>query len=346
VAILSLFLAQRDALLAIVDGHLEDAPALIRRFVECADDSGAPVRGRQYGVLMLIDPALYLGRADILLAALDEYGGPASLAQPGRPAAFFIRLTAARAMCLAQLGHVAEARTVAGPLLDELEESIDDELPMGPLVHLLEAAVVLGHKRAAGAVAARLACVSHLAGESTVYTCIARHLGDAAALVGEPAAARAYYAQALESAGKVRFRPELALAHLRLAELLFEEAEDATRSEALMHLDLAIPELEDMHMQPGLERARVLSDAHLPVSEKRRARSSASDTLTAREREIASLVASGLSNREIADRLVISEGTVEVHVKHILGKLDFKSRSQVAIWFERQGVEGADNSRR
>jgi hypothetical protein len=35
--------------------------------------------------------------------------------------------------------------------------------------------------------------------------------------------------------------------------------------------------------------------------------------------------------------LVISEGTVEVHGKHILGKLGFRSRAQVAVWFARQG---------
>jgi non-specific serine/threonine protein kinase len=58
--------------------------------------------------------------------------------------------------------------------------------------------------------------------------------------------------------------------------------------------------------------------------------------LTAREREIARLISDGLSNHDIAERLVISEGTVEVHVKHILGKLGFRSRAQVAGWFARQ----------
>jgi DNA-binding NarL/FixJ family response regulator len=48
-------------------------------------------------------------------------------------------------------------------------------------------------------------------------------------------------------------------------------------------------------------------------------------------------VADGLSNRDIAEKLVISEGTVEVHVKPILGKLGFSSRAQVAGWFARQG---------
>jgi non-specific serine/threonine protein kinase len=59
--------------------------------------------------------------------------------------------------------------------------------------------------------------------------------------------------------------------------------------------------------------------------------------LTAREREIASLMADGLSNHDIAEQLVISEGTVEVHVKHILGKLGFRSRAQVAGWFAQHG---------
>jgi non-specific serine/threonine protein kinase len=45
----------------------------------------------------------------------------------------------------------------------------------------------------------------------------------------------------------------------------------------------------------------------------------------------------GLSNHDIAESLVISEGTVEDHVKHILGKLGFRSRTQVAGWFARQG---------
>jgi predicted ATPase/DNA-binding CsgD family transcriptional regulator len=54
--------------------------------------------------------------------------------------------------------------------------------------------------------------------------------------------------------------------------------------------------------------------------------------LTPREHEIAVLVGEGLSNREIADRLVISRRTAETHVEHILGKLGFSSRAQVAVW--------------
>jgi non-specific serine/threonine protein kinase len=48
-------------------------------------------------------------------------------------------------------------------------------------------------------------------------------------------------------------------------------------------------------------------------------------------------MADGLSNHDIAERLVITEGTVEVHVKHILGRLGFRSRTRVAGWFACQG---------
>ncbi|MCF6429274.1 response regulator transcription factor, partial [Amycolatopsis tucumanensis] len=54
--------------------------------------------------------------------------------------------------------------------------------------------------------------------------------------------------------------------------------------------------------------------------------------LTARESEIAALVAKGLSNRQIAGQLVISQRTAETHVEHILAKLGFTSRSQIAAW--------------
>jgi DNA-binding NarL/FixJ family response regulator len=54
----------------------------------------------------------------------------------------------------------------------------------------------------------------------------------------------------------------------------------------------------------------------------RRRRTSALDELTAREREVLELLAEGLSNRAIADRLVVTERTVEAHVKQIFQKLD------------------------
>jgi NarL family two-component system response regulator LiaR len=53
--------------------------------------------------------------------------------------------------------------------------------------------------------------------------------------------------------------------------------------------------------------------------------------LTEREREVVSLVAHGLSNREIAQKLNISHGTVKTHISNILSKLDLSDRTQLAI---------------
>jgi len=57
--------------------------------------------------------------------------------------------------------------------------------------------------------------------------------------------------------------------------------------------------------------------------------------LSPREREVARLVADGLTNRQIAARLVISERTAQNHVQHILTKLGFSARSQIASWVVR-----------
>lgn len=58
--------------------------------------------------------------------------------------------------------------------------------------------------------------------------------------------------------------------------------------------------------------------------------------LTRREREVAALIAEGLSNREIAARLVVAQRTAEGHVENILAKLGFTSRAQVAGWLAGQ----------
>lgn len=60
--------------------------------------------------------------------------------------------------------------------------------------------------------------------------------------------------------------------------------------------------------------------------------------LTRREWEVAALVVRGLTNRQIAGELFITEGTARLHVKHILNKLGFTSRAQIATWVTEQGT--------
>jgi DNA-binding NarL/FixJ family response regulator len=61
--------------------------------------------------------------------------------------------------------------------------------------------------------------------------------------------------------------------------------------------------------------------------------SSSLELLSPREREIAEEIARGYSNHDIATKLYVSVRTVDAHVRHILNKLGFTSRTQVAIWF-------------
>ena len=79
--------------------------------------------------------------------------------------------------------------------------------------------------------------------------------------------------------------------------------------------------------------AYALNEQHPPA---RPAPAAGTTPLTRRERQVAALLAQGLSNREIAGRLVISQRTAESHVEHILTKLGFTSRAQAAAWVAAQ----------
>ncbi|MDQ7801124.1 MAG: helix-turn-helix transcriptional regulator [Armatimonadota bacterium] len=60
--------------------------------------------------------------------------------------------------------------------------------------------------------------------------------------------------------------------------------------------------------------------------------------LSARERQVAALVAGGRTNREIATELAISARTAETHVLNIFNKLGFRRRTEIAAWAVRQGL--------
>lgn len=84
-----------------------------------------------------------------------------------------------------------------------------------------------------------------------------------------------------------------------------------------------------MHLDPVV--SRLLADS---VRGPRRPR----DSLTPREREVLALVAQGASNRQIAERLVVSERTARTHVSAILAKLGLASRTQAALWAVQEGL--------
>uniref|UniRef100_UPI0039BF9B86 ATP-binding protein n=1 Tax=Lentzea alba TaxID=2714351 RepID=UPI0039BF9B86 len=137
-------------------------------------------------------------------------------------------------------------------------------------------------------------------------------------------------------------RGNLALGHFEEAAADLEQAVDeasqagapAFAAEARWHLAAALRALgQDADaVQRSADRAiRALGMTAFTTTE-----------LSSREHEVASLVAKGLTNREIARELVISERTAQNHVQHILTKLGFRTRSQIAAWMSTRPSTPAD----
>jgi len=253
---------------------------------------------------------LYLGQ--VTEAMLPELGAADPFRQAGR--------IASRTLTLAALGRCAEAAATRLRLGDIIGEWRERGLHI--LVMILEASVLCGDRDMADALVSRLAPLASRVHGNFPVVSYGRLLGEAAAMLGQSDRARDLYSQAMRICERIRFRPELALIQLDLAELLYPHFPEE-QSEGLVRLGIATAELRAMGMQPGLERALQLTERVRPRGPvvQATAVTRSDDGLTAREREVASLVAAGDSNREIAEALVISAGTAEVHVKHILGKL-------------------------
>ncbi|MGK5678012.1 ATP-binding protein [Actinoplanes sp. URMC 104] len=143
---------------------------------------------------------------------------------------------------------------------------------------------------------------------SSCYGAVARTAGTIGVALGEPDAGRLLH-QAVVMEERLGAPSFLALARVAYARSL--RATDPRRCRELASAALVTARRLGM-------RAVASEAAGL-----------ARDELTAREREIAALVAVGLSNRAVAQRLVLSERTVETHVRNILGKLGFANRGEL-----------------
>ncbi|PEX81910.1 DNA-binding response regulator [Bacillus cereus] len=84
--------------------------------------------------------------------------------------------------------------------------------------------------------------------------------------------------------------------------------------------------------------ANALLSQTLPVEEKEEEPSIQVDVLTARENEVLELLAKGMSNKEVASVLVITEKTVKAHVSSILSKLNLSDRTQAALYAVKNGI--------
>jgi tetratricopeptide (TPR) repeat protein len=235
-----------DAVMAIWDGRLQEAVAIRQRILTRGEELG--VTGFATAWATFIIPArLHLGDADRPLASVLQ--GSSNLPQN-------VATDAITLFCLAHLGRYDEAAemlerlVVARPSIG----STEDETAVSQDIVALEAAMLAGHRQVAELLLPRLAGTSINTSGLWLTTCIGRHLGAAAVLLGRPDEGRKYYQKAIEDCTEMRFRPELALSRLQLAELLLDHHPDE-KEEALEHLDFAIKEFQDMKMQPSLERA-------------------------------------------------------------------------------------------
>jgi NarL family two-component system response regulator LiaR len=106
-------------------------------------------------------------------------------------------------------------------------------------------------------------------------------------------------------------------------EMLLQAIHDVYRGESSLHPTIARKLIRELNQPPP----------DLPPTE---------EPLTRRELEVLRLVARGLSNQEIATELVISEGTVRIHVSNILGKLHLANRTQATLYALQGGLAGSD----
>jgi pimeloyl-ACP methyl ester carboxylesterase/DNA-binding CsgD family transcriptional regulator len=168
---------------------------------------------------------------------------------------------------------------------------------------------------------------------------------------GPTRAAFALYQQASASA-------ETACAMLALAyEINIEELLPRVAAPTLVlhrDRDRAVPLAEGRRLAAGIPKATfdvIPGRSHLPYIGDRESLTrpirrflglparhrGAAPTLTARQREVAALIAEGCTNREIAARLGIAEKSAEAHVERIRYRMDFRSRAQIAAWYVASG---------
>ena len=169
---------------------------------------------------------------------------------------------------------------------------------------------------------------SRAIGAGTVFYAgsVARMIGELDLGCGEYAAAVPHFEEGLRVDSLLGARPYVARGRMGLAHALGESG-DLPRAVELART--AATEARRLDM-PGLLRA---ADAFLADAA---AKARAEDPLTAREREVAGLVAQALSNREVARALVVSERTVESHVRSILAKTGLTSRTELTRWYLQQ----------
>ena len=205
---------------------------------------------------------------------------------------------------------------------------------------LAETAVALDdHERSTSLYAQLLpyAGLVALAGSEVSGGPVDRPLGMLAAALTRDTEAAQHFDAAMAACQRTGACPWLAHSQYELAAMLAGRGRAEDR-QATVELATAARDAAD---EIGMTAMRARAEALLAGlgSAARQDRPGEPAGLTRREREVAGLVAAGMSNRQISEHLFVSERTAETHVQNILSKLGFNSRSQVAAWVVREGID-------
>ena len=310
-----------------LEGRLEEAVALAYEIVRLSDDIGSRVFGRMNAGNIAFRALLHLGRPQEALDLLQWGWQAAGLSQ--EPAVNAPR----RALALAFSGEIDKAAGLLERVMEErgIGPTEDGNVATTDLIPLLETAVFLKDTEKTAILYRRLEEVPGLVKvHGGTQTSVGRALGDAALLLGLPAVARVHYETALAVCEKIGFRPEGALLHLALGELLLKHYADESQ-QATSHLDFAVSEMSVMAMKLSTERATHLRG-------QRRSAANYPDGLTEREVGVLRLLAQGKSNQQIAVELDISLHTAGHHVGSILAKTGAANRTEAASYAFQLGL--------
>jgi DNA-binding NarL/FixJ family response regulator len=177
----------------------------------------------------------------------------------------------------------------------------------------------------AAAAAQELAAIAETAGTDPLRGAARQAQGHAHAAAGRLDDARAAFDDAVQLLGRAGLPFEAARARVALARTL----RSAGRSEAAQR-ELELARERFAALGAAAEEHRTVAELMTRPAER--------DGLSAREAEILGLVAKGLSNKQIAAKLTLSEHTVHRHVANILLKLDVPSRAAAAAYAARRGL--------
>jgi predicted ATPase/DNA-binding CsgD family transcriptional regulator len=208
----------------------------------------------------------------------------------------------------------------------------------------VELALAQGHPNYALEIIDRLIASAAQGTEGQSSLRVLKLRGEVLAALQRPAEAETAFEAAREIARTQGVRPMhwricIALGNLYQALGRSTEAEQAFAT-ARSWIDELVATVTDASLRDNfLQRATAMLPHSRPLSPKQAAKQ-AYGGLTAREREIAALIAQEKFNREIADVLVLSERTIETHVSNIMLKLSLTSRRQIASWAIERGLTG------